>query len=83
MENFFLKQLEYNNNIFLKSISINYDIGLHDLTKKYPFSKLDKNIKIKSKPIKIYKYLYIDSNNKYYIVFKNLDLKFNAIVINL
>lgn len=84
MNSFFLKQLKYNNNIFLKNVSENYNISLNSLIKKYKFSKSDTKIGNKKEIIKIYENLYIDSDNKYYIVFKDVDLNFfNAIVINL
>ena len=83
MNCFFLKQLNFNKNIFLKNISTNFNVSLNLLINKYKLNKLDKNFKIEQQPIKIYKNLFIDYNNKYYLVLKDNKLKFNAIVINL
>ena len=82
MDDFFLKQLNFNRNIFLKNISVYFNIDLEILLKQYNLDTLSQNINLKTKPLKIYKNLYKNIDGHYYMVLRGKKLNFNAIKIN-
>ena len=85
MNNFFLKQLQYNTDIFLKNVSKEYNLEYKKLKKKYYPKQLKKKYidLINSKDnVNFYKNYYKDKEGKKYIIFQDNNSNYNAILIN-